>query len=52
VEKTGGDMKSWNERQTEKGMEDSWKATERGVWGEGGCTWMIVSFMQASAVAN
>lgn len=55
VERSDGDMKSWNKRQTasqtEGGMEDSWKATESGGWW--GCTWwMIVLFAQASSVAN
>lgn len=50
-------METWRagvkDRQTEGGMdggwmEDSWKAL--GL--VGGCTWMIVSFVQASSVAN
>lgn len=33
VERTEGDMKSWNERQTEEGMKNSWKAIERAAGG-------------------
>ena len=45
-----GDMNRWNERQTEEGIKNSWKAIERGAGG--GSTWMIVSFVQASSMAN
>lgn len=33
VEYIDGDTRSWNERQTAGGMEDSWKVMEGGVGG-------------------
>lgn len=45
-------MKSWNERQPDRGRDRGFLEGdgEQGWWG---CTWwMIVSFVQASSVAN
>lgn len=44
-------LKSWSKRQTDRRREGGFLEGdgERGGWG---CTWMIVSFVQASSVAN